>query len=435
MLFKEIKISNWRQFQNIEIGFHEHLTVITGANGAGKTTILNLLSRHFGWHGQLVSTPHRSKSGTVFISGYWNEEYLKDYLEWLESNDQSTDQFERKSSPPVPLLPPNQQFGIGELTYWNGAKSSLSVPSDQQPVYQVNIANQKEVKGLHIPSHRPIYSYQTVENIPTVPRKRDEAFRTYSEMVRSRFYGGHHQRTPNYFMKETLIALATFGYGNQVIEADLDSQNVFEGFQEILRKVLPKGLGFQRIAVRLPDIVLVTRSGDFSLDSVSGGVAAVIDLAWQIFMYAPTGTQFAVTIDEPENHLHPELQRSVLRSFVDAFPDVQFLVTTHSPFIVTSVPESAIFALRYNSSNRVYSEKLSSLETSGTSNEILRDVLGLSSSSPMWVEEKLTAIQSEFKDDEVTPGMLEKLRIQLKSAGLEKFVPDILAKLVEDHQQ
>lgn len=35
-MFKRIKLSGWRQFSDIDIVFHDHLTVLTGANGAGK---------------------------------------------------------------------------------------------------------------------------------------------------------------------------------------------------------------------------------------------------------------------------------------------------------------------------------------------------------------------------------------------------------------
>lgn len=35
-MFKRLKISDWRQFSNVDISFHPHLTVLTGANGAGK---------------------------------------------------------------------------------------------------------------------------------------------------------------------------------------------------------------------------------------------------------------------------------------------------------------------------------------------------------------------------------------------------------------
>lgn len=47
-MFKRLNIKEWRQFSDVDIFFHEHLTVLTGANGAGKTTILNLLSKSTG---------------------------------------------------------------------------------------------------------------------------------------------------------------------------------------------------------------------------------------------------------------------------------------------------------------------------------------------------------------------------------------------------
>ncbi|MFL1399228.1 AAA family ATPase, partial [Acinetobacter baumannii] len=61
---------------------------------------------------------------------------------------------------------------------------------------------------------------------------------------------------------------------------------------------------------------------------------SIIDLAWQIFLYSHDKDEFVVTIDEPENHLHPSMQRSLLNDFVKAFPKAQFIVVTHSPFIV-----------------------------------------------------------------------------------------------------
>ena len=47
-MFKRLNVKGWRQFSDIDIEFHEHLTILTGANGAGKTTILNLLSKNIG---------------------------------------------------------------------------------------------------------------------------------------------------------------------------------------------------------------------------------------------------------------------------------------------------------------------------------------------------------------------------------------------------
>jgi energy-coupling factor transporter ATP-binding protein EcfA2 len=426
MIFKNLRITNWRQFRELNLEFHDRLTVLTGANGSGKSTILNLLSRHFGWEGTLVSTPRRRQSEMAFFSDFWTEEYLKRYEEWLDKEPDSRDE------PPDPPTPAGPEQAIGSLTYGNDQTVGLTVPPEVGASYQVVIRGQQSQKGLHIPSHRPIFSYQSVESIPTVPRRRSQAFNDYTQIVRMRHYGRHHQKTPNLFIKETLIALAAFGYGNKVIEKDPESLAVFEGFQSVLRTILPPSLGFLHLTVRLPEVVLVTRTGAFSLDAVSGGIASLIDLAWQVYMYESPDTPFVVTIDEPENHLHPELQRTVLGTFLKAFPNVQFICATHNPFIITSVPESHTYVLRYGEDQRVCSELLASADRSGSSNEILRDVLGLPSSLPTWVEQALREIEIELTGDEMTSELVAQLRQRLKDLGLERFVPDSLARLAKE---
>ena len=44
----ELVYNGWRQFKEVDIKFHKRLTIITGTNGAGKTSILNILNNHFG---------------------------------------------------------------------------------------------------------------------------------------------------------------------------------------------------------------------------------------------------------------------------------------------------------------------------------------------------------------------------------------------------
>jgi hypothetical protein len=315
---------------------------------------------------------------------------------------------------------------VGELEYSTGAVSEIRVPVEVGSTFQANLVSQQTVQGIHIPSHRPLYSYQQVQSIPTVPRRKEHLFHEYVGIVRARFYGHHHPRTPNYFIKETLIALATFGYGSAVVERDEESLRLFNEFVRILKIVLPPSLGFKKLSIRIPEVVLVTETGNFSIDAVSGGVASLIDIAWQIFSYAIDQEQFVVTIDEPENHLHPQLQKRVLNSLVEAFPKAQFVVATHNPFIVTSVPESSVYVLRYDQQRRVVSEPLPTRDRSGTANEILRDVLGLETSSPLWVDKELRKVEKWLSDQEWTPETAQQLKARLKRAGLEQHAATVV---------
>lgn len=424
-MFKKIILQGWRQFRNVEINFHPRLTVLTGANGAGKTTLLNLVSRHFGWDMAFISTPtHRGVGANrIYFADFWD-------LDHPEITNFSLLEKEQKHADLAISQEP--QSVIGQIIYRNGAESAISVPTgDVGSSYNVHIPHQQGVEGVHIPSHRATYSYQQVQNIPTVPRRRNDVFRHYFNLVRTRYVGGHTQWSPQHYMKETLIGLATFGYGNTAVDADPQSAALFEEFQEVLRKMLPRKLGFNRLHVRVPEVVLETETGNFSIDALSGGAAAVIDLAWQIFMYESSGTEFVVTLDEPENHLHPELQQRVLTDLLAAFPSVQFVVATHSPFIVGSVPDSHVYVLGYDQARRVNSTLLDTANKTGTANEILREVLGLEFTIPIWVENRLENLVEEYSNKDFTRDTLTTLREEMTSLGLGKHLPQTISMLAE----
>ena len=52
-----------------------------------------------------------------------------------------------------------------------------------------------------------------------------------------------------------------------------------------------------------------------------------------------------VFIDEIDAHLHVSLQRKILSFLEKSFPNIQFIVTTHSPFVVSSVDDAVIYDL------------------------------------------------------------------------------------------
>lgn len=130
--------------------------------------------------------------------------------------------------------------------------------------------------------------------------------------------------------------ISNFGYGNQSVVANENAKKLFEGYADILKIVLPPKLGFEGISVIVPEVMLCTKTGNFPIDAVSGGISSIIDITWQLYMFADTSESFVAIIDEPENHLHPELQRNFLGNLIKAFPNVQFIVATHNPFMITA---------------------------------------------------------------------------------------------------
>jgi predicted ATP-binding protein involved in virulence len=62
-------------------------------------------------------------------------------------------------------------------------------------------------------------------------------------------------------------------------------------------------------------------------------------------------------IDEAENHLHPRWQKRFIRGILDVFPNLQIIATTHSPFLLASVPGARVFVCRYNGSTCTVSEE------------------------------------------------------------------------------
>lgn len=413
--FARLRVSDWRQFHEIDIAFHPRLTVITGANGAGKSTILRLLGQHFGYSPPLLATPKISSGGLV------------SYISGLRARF-----FRRAQVTNEPI--------VGELLYSNGESTPLAVHSAHSVQYGASFLHQQKVLGLNIGSHRPVSSYMQIQSIPTTAITADIAHTQYTNEVTTRLQNSNTGYSPVYRMKEAIISMAMFGRGNADVIPNPSITKTYEGFKEVLARVLPPSLGFIGISVRIPDVVLITRSGEFLIDAASGGVMSLIDLAWQIYLYSQDKATFAVILDEPENHLHPSMQRTILSSLIDAFPQAQFIVATHSPFIVSSVRESTVFVLRYGneeavddvtSERFVYSEKLDHGEKIGTASEILRDVLGVPVTIPIWAENDVANIAAAYTINDINGESITDLRQRLDGAGLGEYYPDVIRKIAE----
>ena len=336
---------------------------------------------------------------------------------------------------------------VGAIKYTNGVESELQVPTQSAVQYNVEILKLQPVAGIHIDSHEPATHFQQVGQIPTNIITPEMAYNNYNNEVVNKYQGSHTGYSPTYRMKEAIIAMAMFGEGNTHVKGNAEVLNAYQSFVDALRTMLPESLGFLDIAVRPPEVVIVTTSGEFLLDAASGGVMTIIDLTWRLHMFSLMNDQFVVTIDEPENHLHPTMQRSLMRHLLTAFPKAQFIIATHSPIIVSSVKESNVFVLRYVSTetgevdsgeqvlssetSRVRSMKLDTINKAGNASEILREVLGVNATIPEWVEEELANVIARYRERDISQDVLTEFRRELSQIGCEELYPDALAALTE----
>lgn len=91
----------------------------------------------------------------------------------------------------------------------------------------------------------------------------------------------------------------------------------------------------------------------FDFNTLSSGYAAVLDIVVDLiirmekqlnrsFDFSISGV---VLIDEIETHLHLELQKNIMKLLTTVFPNIQFIVSSHSPFILNSLDNVVIYDL------------------------------------------------------------------------------------------
>lgn len=371
-LFSSMTLGNWRQFAEVEIPLSSPCVVLTGVNGSGKTTLLTILAKHFGWNLPFISTPLIGKRR----------------MKRLYSDIYDDEQFSDEADIPSGMRK------VGDIKYENGSSCQLTTEALTGANYHLNYQGIQNVTGLYIPSHRPSAVYAPVSTIPTNPVELSQLYQNYFSILSQSMTNAGRVQNPSLIQKENIIALAVFGENTEHVDANPHYIGRINEFEEVLKKALPSDLGFRSLKIRTPDVVLKTDSGEFSIDSMSGGINALFTILWQIYSFSIGKDEFVVAIDEPENHLHPSMQRMFLPNVVSAFPQVRFVVATHSPFVVSSFSGAQVISLQRDPDRgqRIYSEVLSAADLSASPNGILRDVLKVGSTLPYWVEERIKEI-------------------------------------------
>ena len=153
--------------------------------------------------------------------------------------------------------------------------------------------------------------------------------------------------------RTTLISYQNREYGKNVERASVDDQlrAVAHTVETILRDENWESFHY---SVSEDELVMYHEEHGFlPLSLLSDGVRAMTAMAAdlarrccqlnpQFGELAPSKTEGIVLIDEVDLHLHPQWQQRVLAGLTEVFPKVQFIVSTHSPQVLSTVPVDQI---------------------------------------------------------------------------------------------
>ncbi|MBD3795933.1 MAG: AAA family ATPase [Epsilonproteobacteria bacterium] len=336
MKLKNLKLTNFRNFKHLEIEFNEKLNVIVAENGIGKTTLLDAIA--IGYGAMLTRFPK--------VSGKTFEE---SDLRFDENN---------QASPYMRV----------ELESYNNIVWDRTQSKNQSKAVKKMIPEAKGLKKLYEYIDGVIEEEHNHVNTPSIP------LIMYYGTSRAVLKSPMRKRN---FKKEFLRYEALSGS----LDADTNFSRLFQWFDamqnEENRKIKEKrdfdytlpALESVRNAleVMLPDMQnprILTRplrfvidkkvnqkNVTFRIDQLSDGYKTVLAMVMDIsarmaeanpHLDNPNESEALVMIDEVDLHLHPRWQQTILIDLQKAFPNAQFIVTTHSPQVLTTVPSDRI---------------------------------------------------------------------------------------------
>lgn len=316
---KALRIFSVRHLRDIEIPLgdteRKHL-ILTGRNGCGKTSVLSALAKFLEY---AVSTNYYSKEKL--------QKYLSNSQRQAEGLGQTeADRLERSR------LEGHQKMWESHLEPWTtGAVADFTSFADLREKYrkgefilafykdnrEIKVEVSKNIEKVDLKTVYPISEHPCRELVKyLVNLKTTEAFaKTSGNVARAK-----------------------------------EIADWFARFEGILRRI------YDDDALRLDfDIdtfkFTIVQSGHepFDFSTLSMGYAAVFDIIGDLMMRMEAKRDYSlegvVLIDEIETHLHVALQKQIMPILTDLFPNVQFVLSTHSPFILNSTPNAIVYDL------------------------------------------------------------------------------------------
>ncbi|EMK1790751.1 TPA: AAA family ATPase [Klebsiella variicola] len=157
------------------------------------------------------------------------------------------------------------------------------------------------------------------------------------------------------YFERYIVTLWNYALVSKGVGKDDDSERVFKIIDSINKDL--KAL-FEDDSIRmdfdldkLKIFLLQDNKQPFGLDQLSSGFSSILAIYTDLLIKAELDKinkhemKGIVLIDEIDAHLHVTLQKKVFSFFASSFPNMQFIVSTHSPFVIQSVSDAIVFNL------------------------------------------------------------------------------------------
>ena len=209
------------------------------------------------------------------------------------------------------------------------------------------------------------------------------------------------------------------------LKGNTQSKARLDGMKHALAEILPFIDAASDIDIQDPEepgggLRFRTRNGKVPLDGLSLGhrtvTAWIVDLAWRLVRrYPDSGKPLdkpaVVLIDEIDLHVHPRWQRTIMKQFSNHFPNVQFVATTHSPLMITSMKDVNVAVLSQPAADdHVVIENEPEVVEGWRFDQILVGLFGLETARSLRIEALMKEREELLEKDPITQQDSERLR-------------------------
>ncbi|PTB89246.1 ATP-binding protein [Pseudidiomarina aestuarii] len=427
---KALKLINYRCFEQLDVTFDERMTVLIGSNGGGKSAILDAIAIAFGpFIGAFdESVGKHFSSSDIRLSKVRNTESKE--MEYADGG------VELVAKGCVPGAFANS-FELNDT--WSrrlvSPKNSKTTIKDSKDLIEYGKSLQSGVKGGSAEVVLPLVAYYGTGRLW---HQRHHSDRKLSRTSRTIGYAdcldpaSSYKLFSNWFEYWSINAqnerLKAFEKSNQLIRSEFDDFIVsVSGAVDTCLDIS----GWSNISYSLSAQEIVVRHDQFGelpvkmlSDGIRNMIGMVADIAFrstklnpQLGSEAALKTPGIVLIDEVDMHLHPEWQQVVLTNLRKAFPNMQFIVTTHSPQVLSSVRKENIRVLGRNSDGTAIAEPPIDDTYGRESNLVMHRAMDVDPSPPFAekrdLERLINLIDSGLYDSEEVKALFDKLKQSL----------------------